>query len=189
MTRNRIFGLILLLIAIIIPIYNNKKETYNTMAAFKEVSSFIERKPSDTSNIRPKYDYIAALEIPEINLLHGLVSKDSPYNDINYNVTIIDGDMPSKDNSNLILAAHNGTSPISFFKDLEGLPLDTDIYLYHDGTKYIYKLTNIYSIPKNGYANIIRNKTKTTLTLITCKNNSDTEQLVFISYLIDKTPY
>ena len=42
---------------------------------------------------------------------------------------------------------------------------------------------NIYEIEKTGKANIVRNGSKTTLTLITCKGNED-KQLVVISELI-----
>ena len=97
--------------------------------------------------------------------------------------------MPDISKTNLILASHNGSSNVSFFKDLESLSLTEKIYLYYNGYKYIYELSNIYTVKKNGEVNISRDINRTTLTLITCKNNSDTEQLVFIAYLIDKELY
>ena len=42
-----------------------------------------------------------------------------------------------------------------------------------------YRLVKRYEIEKTGIANISRNGKKTTLTLITCKDNSN-KQLVFI---------
>ena len=97
--------------------------------------------------------------------------------------------MPNISNSNLILAAHNGNSEVSFFKDLERLNLNDDVYIYHNGNKYHYKIANNYIVKKTGKVNIIRDKTRTTITLITCKNNSDTEQVVYIGYLISKETY
>ena len=92
-------------------------------------------------------------------------------------------------NSNLILASHNGNSNVSYFKDLSKLTKGSLIYIYYQGTKYIYKLNNSYEIKKNGEANIIRDRTVNTLTLITCKDNSDTEQVIYIAYLISKETY
>ena len=43
---------------------------------------------------------------------------------------------------------------------------------------------NIYQVEKTGKVDIIRNKEKTTLTLITC--SGDNEQLVVICELVDK---
>ena len=137
----------------------------------------------------PKYDYIAVLEIPSISLKRGLVSMTNPYNDIKYNIAILGGTMPDISKTNLILASHNGSSNVSFFKDLESLSLNEKIYLYYNGYKYIYELSNIYTVNKTGEVNISRDINHTTLTLITCKNNSDTEQLVFIAYLMDKEVY
>ena len=47
------------------------------------------------------------------------------------------------------------------------------------GRTYNYKLVNTYEIEKTGTAHIKRNGEKNTLTLITCKHNTN-KQLVFI---------
>ena len=97
--------------------------------------------------------------------------------------------MPDIINSNLILASHNGNSNVSFFKDLEKLNTDSLIYIYYNGYKYIYKINNYYIVDKTGKVNIKRNKNKNTITLITCKNNTDTKQIVYIGYMINKEIY
>ena len=45
-------------------------------------------------------------------------------------------------------------------------------------------MVNSYEIEKNGYAHILRNAEKTTLTLITCKHNTN-KQLIVICELVE----
>lgn len=136
------------------------------------------------------YDYIAVLEIPKINLKRGLVSTDSKYNNVNYNIKIVDGSlMPYVRNGNLILAGHNGSAYISFFKNLCKLDINDSVYVYFDGIKYEYKIADIYDVDKTGTVNISRDKNRTTITLITCKKYSKDKQTVFIGYLSNKEAY
>ena len=97
--------------------------------------------------------------------------------------------MPDVLNSNLILASHNGNSNVSFFKDLEMLELGDIVYIYYKGYKYKYEIVNYYEVEKNGKVNVVRDGTKNTITLITCKNNSDTLQVVYIGNLISSEEY
>ena len=53
------------------------------------------------------------------------------------------------------------------------------------GKDYVYRMVNSYEIEKNGYAHILRNAEKTTLTLITCKHNTN-KQLIVICELIEE---
>ena len=52
----------------------------------------------------------------------------------------------------------------------------------YKGKSYNYKVVNIYDIEKNGIAKIIRDTNKTTLTLITCRHNTQ-KQIVIICEL------
>ena len=131
--------------------------------------------------------YFGYLEIPKINLKKGLVPLNSSENTVSKNVqTIYPSDYPDVDKGNLILAAHSGTSYISFFNELYKLNKGDNVYVWYNNYKYIYKITNIYTQPKNGRINIYRDYDKTTLTLITCTRNSKTTQTVYISELIRK---
>ena len=137
-----------------------------------------------------KYNYIAVLEIPSISLSQGLVDINNKYNDINHNVEILNkSNMPNIKNSNLILSGHNGNTNMSYFKDLYKMNKDDFIYLYYKNKKYIFKYSHYYEVDKTGSINIIRDLNETTITLITCKNNSNNKQLVFIGYLIDVIDY
>lgn len=127
-----------------------------------------------------KYDYIAVLKIPKINLEKGLVEKSSKYNNINYGVQILkESDSPDVINGNVILAAHSGTANISYFRNLDKLDLDDDAIIYYQGNTYNYKVVKKYDADKTGKINIKRDRNTSTLTLITCRHNTD-KQIVII---------
>lgn len=129
-------------------------------------------------------NYIAILRIPKINLKRGLVDKESKYNDIKYNIMIHDkSTYPDSVGGNVILLAHSGDSNISYFKNLYKLKLDDIIYLDYKNKTYEYKIVNIYDIEKNGKALIKKNTNKSTITLITCRANTN-KQIVLIGELI-----
>ena len=127
-----------------------------------------------------KYNYIAVLKIPKINLEKGLVEKNSKYNNINYGVQILkESDRPDVINGNVILAAHSGTANISYFRNLDKLDLGDDAIIYYQGNTYNYKVVKKYDVDKTGKINIKRDRNTSTLTLITCRHNTD-KQIVII---------
>lgn len=126
-------------------------------------------------------NYIAVLRIPKINLKRGLVDKDSKYNNIKYNIMIHkESDAPDKEGGNVILVAHSGTAGVSYFRNVDKLSLDDEIYLDYNSQTYSYKITNIYDIEKTGIAPIRKETTKSTITLITCRHNTN-KQIVVIA--------
>jgi len=132
-----------------------------------------------------KNNYIGTLEIKKIGLKKGFVAPDSKYNDISYNVTIINGfDYPDVKKGNFILAAHSGTGPQSFFKNLYKLSTGDEAIITYKGKKYTYKIVKIYTQKKQGFLTIYRNVEKTTLTLITCTKDNKKLQTVYIAELI-----
>lgn len=196
-----LIGLLLIASSIMFFVYDIYKNTKKEVKEVKMVENFFEEEPQEevkeevkeeeiNNSSSPSYNYIAILEIPSINLKRGIVDFNSKYNSVKYNIQIIEHtQMPNVENSNLILAGHNGTSSVSFFKDLYKLKEDSLIYLYYDGYKYIYKLNNYYDTDKDGKVEIIRNRYKTTITLITCKKGIKDKQTVFIGYLVDKVEF
>ena len=131
-----------------------------------------------------KINYIAVLKIPKIKLVRGLVDRNSYQNNIKYNVQILkDSSMPDEDKGNVILAAHSGNARISYFKNLDKLAIGDDISIEYNSVIYNYKVVDIYLIDKTGTAEIIRDKNKSTLTLITCKHNTN-KQIIVIAELI-----
>lgn len=126
--------------------------------------------------------YLGVLEIPKIGLKRGFYNVGSRYNNIKYNVTMADGsDLPDVVNGNLILMAHSGDSYISYFAYLYKLTIGDMVYVTYAGNQYTYQITNIYEVEKNGIVKLIRNRDKTTLTMITCTKDNDYAQTVYIS--------
>ena len=127
--------------------------------------------------------YIATLKIPKIGLEKGLVPIDSPDNTLEKNVeTIKESNYPDVMNGNLILAAHSGNMKVSFFRRLLELNVGDTASIVYNGKTYTYRVNNIYDIPKTGWAEIVRDSNRTTLTLITCRPGTD-YQAIFICYL------
>lgn len=144
--------------------------------------------PTETVKEPPKpvdfSKYLGVLEIPKIYLKRGFYGTDSKYNDIKYNVTLMKGaDLPNVVNGNLILVAHSGTAYISYFKNLYRLKVGDPCYVTYNGVKYTYIIKNIYNVDKTGAVPIIRDKSKTSLTLITCTKDDLTKQTVYIAEL------
>ena len=137
----------------------------------------------EESKSKVKYDYIAVLKIPKINLEKGLVAKDSKYNNINYGVEILkESDSPDVINGNVILAAHSGTANISYFRNLDKINVGDEAIIYYQGKTYNYKFVKIYDIDKTGKAKIKRDNNTSTLTLVTCRHNTN-KQIVLIAEL------
>jgi len=134
-------------------------------------------------------NYIAVIEIPKISLKRGLVDKNSWRNNVNQNIQILkESNMPNEDKGNFILAAHSGSSNVSYFKNLHKLVNDDLVYVYYDNVVYTYKIVNKYEIEKTGQAVIKRNMQKQTLTMITCISGTE-KQMVVIAELISKESY
>ena len=147
----------------------------------EEVAEQEEKKETTT----PTINYIAVIKIPKIGLEKGLASKGSYWNNVNRNIEILsESDMPDVDKGNVILASHSGNSSISYFRKLNKLQNDDIVSIVYNGKEYKYKMVNSYEIEKNGYAHIVRNAEKSTLTLITCKHNTD-KQIVIICELVE----
>ena len=134
-----------------------------------------------------KYDYIGTLEIPKINLKNGFLDISSRYNNVDYNVTVINGStFPDQDNSNLILAAHSGNCYICYFDSLYKLSNGDIAYINYNNVKYSYELVKSYEVEKDGTVAIYKDSNKSGLVLITCTRNSNTKQTVYIFDLINK---
>ena len=129
--------------------------------------------------------YLGVLEIPKIGLKRGFYNIDSKYNNIQYNVTLLEGSsMPDVDGGNLVLVAHSGDAYISYFSNLYRLNVGDIVFVTYGGIKYAYHVVNIYEVEKNGLLSIQRNCDKTTLTMITCTKDNDFTQTVYISELV-----
>ena len=129
-------------------------------------------------------EYIGYLTIPKINLKKGFLDMRSKLNNIEQNITVIEGSSyPDKEKGNLIIAAHSGSGWKAFFNDLYKLSTGDKAEISYKGKKYTYKIVNIYKQQKTGTIAIYRNYDKTTLTLITCTNFDKATQTVYVAEL------
>lgn len=141
-------------------------------------------EPQKVEEVKEQINYIAVLKIPKIGLERGLVDPNSYLNNVNYNLEFIKGSsMPDQENGNVIIAGHSGSARISYFRKLDQLVIGDKASLNYKGKVYNYKIVDIYDIDKTGKAEIIREKNKSTLTLITCRHNTK-KQIVVIAELI-----
>ena len=149
-----------------------------------------EQKEEEPVYEEPYYYYIGTLEIPKIGLSKGFVEIDSPDNTIDKNITIVKGSSyPDQDKGNFIVAAHSGNSYLGFFNRLQELAVGDYADVYYNNIKYTYRIVNIYTQAKTGKINIYRDMNKSTLTLVTCTNNDDTTQTIYIAEQIDRQNY
>lgn len=149
------------------------------------------QEPEIPNNPQINYsNYLGVLEIPKINIKRGFYSVNSKYNNVDYNVTVIQNStLPDTENNNLILAAHSGDCSICYFHNLYKISNGDEAYIYYKGIKYKYKVTNIYDVEKTGRVAIYRDFNKNVLTLITCTRNSDTKQTIYILELVSEEKY
>lgn len=143
-------------------------------------------KSESVSNI--KEDYIATIEIPKIKLKTIMYDIDSKNNTVDKHIQILNGStMPNIEKGNFILASHSGTSNISYFKHLNKLKLNDEVFIEYHDKKYTYIVYDIYTLDKDGTIEIKRDSEKTMLTLTTCDTTDDTKQLVVLASKINTT--
>lgn len=133
-----------------------------------------------TYKYETKYDKdkIGNIVIDKIYLDMPLYNIESPKNNIEENITILkESILPPNKNSIIILAAHSGTSKISYFNDLNKLNINDTISLKINNINYTYQIKDIYKQKKNGYININKEE-KNQLILTTCDPENDKYQLI-----------
>ena len=166
----------------------SKVDSESLKAFFSHNNINAEMKTTEDNSKKEIINYMAVIEIPSINLIHGIPypGKD---NTVDRNIQIINPiSLPDMVNGNFILASHSGSSSISYFKKLNKIKENDKVYIYYDNVKYIYKVNNQYLVDK-GHVSIRRDHSQSTLTLITCDKKDDTKQLVVIAYLQNTEKY
>ncbi len=152
------------------------------------ISQYIE--DNEKSIVKPlvneKEEYLGVIEIPKINLKEGFYSINSDKNNVNKNVTILpESIFPDNNNSIIYLAAHSGSGPLAYFKNIYQLVVGDMIKLNYLGKEYQYTITKVYETRKIGRITINRNLNENYLILTTCSNNKDM-QIVIISKMVNK---
>lgn len=127
-------------------------------------------------------NYLGSVYIPVINLKQNLYPVNSDKNDVDKNIEILDSSsMPDVLGGNFILAGHNGNTNVGYFRRLHELSIGDKVIVNYGNTQYSYTISKIYDVLKTGKVSIYRDKSKSTITLITCLGTD--KQLVVIGYL------
>lgn len=140
-------------------------------------------------SIKKEINYTAVIEIPSVNLKRGVVDSTSNFNSINYAISVDkNSNYPDKE-GNFILYAHSGNSSISYFKNLNKVEINDEVYIYYNGVKYEYKIFDKYDIEKTGKAEVYFTNTEKYITLITCSQEQKNRQIVLIGNLKNEKRY
>ena len=119
-----------------------------------------------------------------MGLKRGIVDIDNKYNNVDYNIELI-----KKDNDKIVLASHNGNYYYSYFGKLKDMELSDSINFYDNGRLYRFIYSDSYVIKKDGSANIYCSNNEKCIALITCLEDNDNAQIVYIGYLDSVEPY
>lgn len=148
-----------------------------------------DKEDKEVSSKSNNEEYIALLEIPKIKLEKGLYDIKSSLNNVDENIQILkESDMPNVENGNMILVGHSGSGSKAYFSNLVKLDKDDIAIIIYNKKKYSYKLIDKYEIEKTGKTIINSSLSTKTLTLITCKENTN-KQIVFIFEEIEESDY
>lgn len=194
-----IFGILLIFISIgvLVNKYYQRNEIQNieenNLEEFYEIQEeiiqeeIIEEETIEQVKVVEKIEkepYLAVLKIDKIKLEKGIYSINSKNNNVNKNIQLLkESDMPDKENGNVIIAGHSGNSYMAYFKNLVKLNNGDEAKIFYNGKTYIYNLIKSYEVDKTGKVALVKNKDKQTLTLITCKHNTN-KQIVFVFELV-----
>lgn len=163
----------------------------NDTSIVNEISNeeSIEEEKEEESNNKRSINYTAILEIPSIDLKQGVVDSTKNFSSINYAISVDKNSNYPNELGNFILYAHSGNSYISYFRKLNRVNINDDIYVYYQGTKYHYIIKNKYDIEKTGKAKVISRKDDKYITLITCNQDKKGYQIVVEGKMIDSMTY
>lgn len=194
-------GIFLILVGILIPIIyiwsyksmerrNNENvddyinDTSKEIVEYKKVNT--EKKENKNKN---KINYTAILEIPSIKLKRGVVDSTKNFQSINYAISVDKSSTYPDKEGNLILYAHSGNSRIAFFRNLNKVKLDDDIYVYYKGIKYHYIIIDKYNFKKTGKAKVLRNEVGKYISIITCHPSRNNYQILVLGEFKDYELY
>lgn len=157
----------------------------------KMVNNYLDKKDEKIKSVVEKAtsnqeDFLGILEIPKIHFKKGFYNLNSTNNDVNKNIQLLKAsNMPDVPNGSMFIAAHSGNSYLGYFKDLDKLKINDEVYIHYQSNKYIYIISSVFEQEKNGQISIIKNSGDTIIVLTTCKKGEN-KQLVIMAKLIKK---
>ena len=119
----------------------------------------------------------AILEIDQIYLKQPYYSKNSSLNTVDKGIEQLSNCKPHE-SCTIVLAAHSGTSKISYFKNLYQLAKNDQATIIYKEKKYSYRLVKILNQEKTGFITIPKNTYD--LVLTTCNKENETLQNIYL---------
>ncbi len=173
-TKEKCYSLVILTLylAACFTIFNSTKtESINT-------------KLNEKRTIPIENDIIGKITIDKIHLQKPLYKIESKKNNVEENVTILkESTFPNKKESILFIAAHSGSSNISYFEHLNKLEKNDIIKIKFLNKEYFYQVASIWEENKSGHIHINKQYEKQ-LILTTCSPTHKDKQLIISSKLI-----
>lgn len=166
---------------------NNVSEPNESREEVNNEFSFVASESNNYVDNTIDYSkYLGVLQIPKIWLKRGFYNVDSKYNNVDSNVTLVDGSvMPDEQAGNLILMAHSGDAYVSYFSQLYKLSIGDECFILYNGQAYHYVITKIYDVDKIGAVGIDSNPDTANLILITCTKDKDNLQTIYVAEQVD----
>ena len=153
-------------------IYNNTNIDSNKKTSLVK-NQVLTAIPREDNN-----DIIMYLEINKLNLLQPIYYMNHEKNNVEENVTILEGSiLPIEENNILFLAAHSGEGSIAYFNHLDKLVIGDQVNIYMKNHTYQYIVNDFWEEKKNGFIHVNKNKKKQ-LILTTCSTRNKEKQLV-----------
>lgn len=160
------------------------KETYEQLDNDEKISVYYETVATDTVVDSSTESYVGILTIPTINLKRGFYAYDSSLNDVDKNIEWISKNCYPDESCNFVLAAHSGSSPIAYFKNLEDLVIGDLASIDYMGKTFNYQLMTVQHILKNNSLTLLENGSKA-LILTTCnKLNNQVQDVYYFAEII-----
>lgn len=119
----------------------------------------------------------------------GVVDSTENFKSINYAISVDKNSNYPNEKGNFILYAHSGNSYIAYFRNLNKVNINDDVYVYFNGVKYHYIIYDKYDIEKSGKAKVITSKNDNFITLITCNQDRKGYQVVVVGKLLEQENY
>ena len=173
--------IIYLILIVTISKINSFSNSYSfNKSTFSVDSHSIKKENNIISFITSNYvdNSIGNLYIPKIGLDKKIYPYNSKENNIERNVTVLDGTIfPDKESSIVFLAAHSGTGRNAFFKNLKYLEKEDIVYFIYNNKKYVYVIDGKTEVAKNGFITVHK-KYNHEIILTTCSDNPDKQLII-----------
>lgn len=186
-----IIGVLLIFIGLSIFAYDYGTRFFERRSQQKELSDFLNapllsegddfEKPTEGSDA----DRWGTIKIDKLGVNH-IIAKSSDWSLLNRYVVAWEKSPNPPEKGNFAIAGHNGNCASCVFRDFDKLELGDTVELMHQKVVYTYSITQIYIVEATDLSVLDDTPDKSTLTLVTCKDQitNDPYRLIVKAELI-----